>query len=178
MQRLATGDEGAFTAIFRQYYPRLVSFTVKITKTEHLAEEIVQEVFLRLWKRREEFRQSNYIGSWLYRVASNLAFDFLKKAASENKLLDYYRHRPDEFGDSTADLEAKETNALVHDTVEDLPPQQKRVYRLSREEGLSHQEIADRLQISPNTVKNHLSKALQAIRNVLHKGVNFFFTLF
>lgn len=177
-QQLARGDEKAFRDIFLYYYPRLVSFAAKITKNEDDAEEIAQEALLRLWKRREEFHHTNYLGSWLYKVASNLAFDFLKRASRENKLLIYFKQTADPYRDIIPELENKEREAEILAAIKQLPPQQALIYKLSREEGLSHQQIAEKLNISTNTVKNHLVKVLQTLRKVLNKTANLFFSIF
>jgi len=177
-QQLTSGDEKAFEQIFHHYFPFIVSFVLKITHTQHTAEEIAQEAFLRLWQRREEFQQISNVRAWLYRVSANLAFDHLKKEANHNQLIRFYCQRPGDYDDTEKMFDLKQSKAIIADVVNHLPEQQKMAYRLSREEGLNHQEIADKMNISANTVKNHITKALQKIKQAINNAAHLFFSAF
>ena len=177
-QQLALGDENAFEKIFHHYFPFIVSFIIKITHTQHTAEEIAQEVFLRLWKHREEFQQKSGLRAWLYKVAANLAFDHLKKEAHHNKLILFYNQRPGDYDDTSNIIAFKESKLIIEAVVQKLPEQQKLAYKLSREDGLNHQEIADKMNISINTVKNHISKALQKIKHAVNNAAHLFISAF
>jgi RNA polymerase sigma-70 factor (family 1) len=174
---LIQDSEEAFRVIFHRYFSLITGYTFKITHTQHEAAEIAQEVFLRLWQKRNEFSDSNELRSWLYRVASNLAFDHLKKQAHHDKLVRFYK-RQSEAEDLQSLLDFRESKAAIDEAINHLPKQQQLIYKLSREEGMSHQEIAEKLHLSPNTVKNHMVKALQALRSVLNKTANIFFSTF
>lgn len=167
------GDEDAFRRLFTLYFPFIVAYAIKITRTQHSAEEIAQETFVRLWKKRTEFTESGGLGAWLYKVAANLAFDHLKREALRNKLHNYFERQPGDDWNSASILELKQTKAVIDETIKELPGQQQTAFRLSREEGLTHQEIADRMDISVNTVKNHIIKALQTIRTAIKKSLYF-----
>lgn len=168
---VAHADERAFEKIVHHYYPRLLPFVINITKTKYVAEEVVQEVFLRLWQHRHEYERIYHLSSWLFTVASNLSLTYIKRAAMEGKLLKLIQNNQAE---STLDAEErmslKESGLLIHEAVQRLPPQQQLVYQLSRQEGLSNQEIAEKLKLSPNTVKNHLVKAIQSIRTFIRRA--------
>lgn len=176
LARVAQADEKAFEQIVHYYYPRLLPFTTNITKSRDIAEEIVQEVFLRLWLRRNELDRIYHLGSWLFTIASNLSFTYIKRAAVEGKLLKLLQSaQADHTLDAEERMNWKESGLLIHDAVMRLPPQQQLVYKLSRQQGLSNQEIATHLQLSPNTVKNHLVKAIQSIRQFIQRATLLFF---
>ncbi|MFT3705208.1 MAG: RNA polymerase sigma-70 factor [Agriterribacter sp.] len=163
--QLVQGNEEAFTRIVYHYYPRLLPFTIKITKTKYSAEEIVQEVFLRLWQKREDMARIEQLGAWLFRVAANLALTWLKRSAMEGNILQQLQ--PSQNNPVQEYLDFRQSTEQLRAAVDQLPEQQKKIFRLSKEEGLSNQEIADRMSLSVNTVKNHLTRALQTLRDNL-----------
>lgn len=169
------GNEKAFEQIVRYYFPHLLPFAVSITKNRAVAEDIVQEAFLRLWQHRHEYAQLYNVRAWLFTVTSNLSLTYIKKMALEGNLL--RQLAPDTSSRATEAeerLHYKESGLLLHEAMLRLPPQQQEVYRLSRYEELSIPEIAERLHLSPNTVKNHLVKALQSVRGFI-RGTGAFF---
>ncbi|RPE12670.1 RNA polymerase sigma-70 factor [Chitinophaga lutea] len=173
---IAEADGKAFETIVHHYYPRLLPFTANLTKNRHVAEEIVQEVFLRLWQQRHDTARIYHLSSWLFTIASNLSLTYLKRKAVEGRLLQLLRDRqPDRTLNTEEQVYWKESGLLLREAVLRLPPQQKLVYELSRHEGLSTREIANRLQLSPNTVKNHLVKALQTIRDFVRRSTGLYF---
>lgn len=177
-RRIALGDEKAFREVVYYYSPKLISFLFSITKTRHIAEELMQEVFLRLWKHRERIEIENP-GGWLYRVASNLAYSHLKREALAGRLMSSLKKKPvREYYEIDHHIDHKEYEKLVYAALSRLPDQQRKVYQLSLQEGMSRKDVADLLNISPNTVRNHLSRALQHLRHFLSQVntlVSFFF---
>lgn len=166
-QRITSGDEDAFREVVYFYSPKLISFLFSITKNIHIAEEIMQEVFLRLWQNRENVEVNN-LGGWLYRVASNLAYSYLKREALNGRLLSYLKKKQaNQFSEIEQQMDYKECKELIHKALIQLPDQQRKVYQLSLQEGMSRKEVAELLNISPNTVKNHLARALQFLRHFL-----------
>jgi RNA polymerase sigma-70 factor (family 1) len=167
---VAAGDENAYTQLFHYYSPRLHLYLFRITKQEHIAREFVQETFLRLWVHRQTLTDMQQPESWLFRVAANLAYDHLRKEALRNNLQDkvYAAAAPKEDAAIDEQAEVNDLKRYIRKAVDGLPEKRKEVYLLSREEGLSHQEIAERLGISPNTVKVQISQALNFIREYLH----------
>lgn len=175
-RRIALGDEDAFREAVHYYSPKLISFLFSITKTIHIAEEIMQEVFLRLWKNRESVEIDN-LGGWLYRVASNLAYSYLKREALNGRLLSSLKKKQtNRFSEIDQQIDYKECEKLIHTALNQLPDQQRKVCQLSLQEGMSRKEVADLLNISPNTVRNHLARALQFLRHFLsHANMLVFF---
>jgi RNA polymerase sigma-70 factor (ECF subfamily) len=166
-QRITLGDEEAFRKVVYYYSPKLISFLFSITKARHIAEEIMQEVFLRLWQNKNRIEADN-LGGWLYRVASNLAYSYLKREALNGRLLNSLKKKQAiRFSEIDQQMDYKECRELIYKALSQLPYQQRKVYQLSLQEGMSRKEVADILNISPNTVRNHLTRALQFLRHFL-----------
>lgn len=168
-ERIAQGDESAFTEIFYRYTTRLFPFVAKLINSDSWAEEIVQDVFLRLWQGREKLSQVDNPSAYLYQMASNRTMDYIKRNLREVKL-QYYIARQQAAQDpnlTAQDLDFREADAMLKEAVNNLPAQRRKVYQMGREEGLSHEEIAERLQISKHTVRNHMAEALREIREYL-----------
>jgi RNA polymerase sigma factor (sigma-70 family) len=144
-QKIASGDEQAFRQVVHLYYPKLLGFVFKMTKTRHTAEELVQEVFLKLWQKRNETDIQN-LGAWLHTVASNLTINYLRKLARENRLFSEMKKSSVFSTDSTSEmLDLHDSVDLLQKALDQLPPQQKKIYVLSQIEGLSREEISERL---------------------------------
>ncbi|MET6996539.1 RNA polymerase sigma factor [Chitinophaga defluvii] len=169
-QRVADGDENAFREIFHEYNARLLPFILKICKSPLIAEEIVQEVFLRVWINREDLANMDQPVSWLYKVAANLAISYLRKeAVNEKKLLHLATTSAPARNDVIDKLTTKEIQLLIEKAARQLPPRRQQIYRLSRQDGLNHKEIAEKLSLSQNTVKDQLVIALKYIREYIRK---------
>jgi RNA polymerase sigma-70 factor (ECF subfamily) len=167
-QLIAKGDEQAFTKLFYQYTPKLIPFLQKLTKSEHLAKEMLQETFLRLWTSREELLKVQSPSSWIYRLASNVSIDYLRVQGNRQRILKTME--VSDAGDQvTETVDANQLRSIIHTAINILPEKRQQIYRLSREQGLSHQQIADELGISINTVKNQLGIALKAIQEYISR---------
>jgi len=165
---VAGGDETAFAAIFHHYNKRLYPFVLKMTKSESAAEEIVQDVTMTLWIKRERLAEVDNYAAYIFRIATNKTFNYLKKVAAEDKMLKQVLRNMQLFRNLTDEIiDSKEKEAIVSAAIDQLPAQRKKIYKLSRQEGLTNQQIADQLGISINTVKNQLVEALRFIRGKL-----------
>jgi RNA polymerase sigma-70 factor (ECF subfamily) len=174
---IAKGNENAFSKLVHHFYPVLLPFITRLTKSHHVAEEILQEVFLKLWQKRAEL-ELDHPEAWLRTVAANMAFNWLRREALHDKLV---THLLREQSASLATEEAvnlRETQALLNKAVDILPERQRLIFRMSRNEGLSSDEIAKKLQISPNTVKNQLVNALRSVRAFMKNAARMFFSIF
>lgn len=169
---IADGDEAAYTQIFHLYTPRLLPFILKITRDEHLAREMLQETFLRLWTKRDLLQQVERPAAWLFRIATNICLTYLRTQATRNRLQGKVQEKQPGQGYSSAVevLETKEMVLLIRQAVDALPPKRQEIYRLSREQGLSHQQIAEQLQLSLSTVKNQLGFSVKFIQEYLHQA--------
>lgn len=157
-------DESSFERIFNTNKAVLHSVAFYLTRNEQVAEDIVQEAFLRLWKKRSELTSEN-ISGWLYRVASNLAYKHLKKEAMKEKAINILSTGNREMYRAVEEqLIHKEGMQVFRNVYARLPEKQQKIYHLSKEVGLSRNEIARHLHMSANTVRNHLYKTVQLIR--------------
>ena len=152
--------------LFRKYYAGLCKSLYKILRDATLAEDIVQEVFLKVWEMRETLKMEEAIQSYLYRSCYNTALNFLKQL---KKNTDIDSLELSIAGTETAEksLSFRETEAEILKAIDALPPKTKLVFSLSRFEELSYKEIADRLDISVKSVEKHMGIALQRLRENL-----------
>jgi len=174
LQLSMEGDDKAFAEIFHRYKFKLYGYIHRLTQSQEMAEDIVQETFLRLWKNREQLGNIGHLSSYIFRMAQNQAITGFKRMAMETMIIRQLLTGEKEFAPATPEstLALKEMEALFRKAVDNLPPQQKKVYLLSREEGLKHEEIAERLQISRGTVKNHMIQLLRTLRSQLEKNLD------
>ena len=161
--------------MFNTYLAKLYPFIIKLTKSETAAREIIQETFLKLWLHRDKLAEMENPGGWLFRVASNKSYDYLRLRTLNDKIFKPITTEPDTENAPDQGLDAKELRRLVGEAVHKLPAQRKKIYLMSREQGKTIPEIAKELRISPHTVKNALVTSLKIIREYLAKhGVIFF----
>lgn len=165
---LITGNEEAFRKLYLKYKDDLYAFSLSMLKTPAYAEEIVQEVFLKVWLNREELRVDLSFKSFLFTIARNLTFNFLNKASNERDLHKEIFYKAQKASNSTDEIiDDADYNILKREAIDSLPPKRKIIFEKSRFEGQSYEEISDELGISMSTVKNQMSKALASIRNYL-----------
>lgn len=161
------GDAGAFTQLFHLHKHKLYSFLLRLTGSPQMAEDIVQDVFVKIWTQKEHLAEIEKFGGYLFRMAKNYAINAFRKMAVETLALSKLQSITD-HNSTDAYLNEKETTALLQDALSRLSSQQKLVYTLSREEGLKYDEIAQRLNVSPSTVKNHMIIALRTLRATIN----------
>jgi RNA polymerase sigma-70 factor (ECF subfamily) len=171
--QLAAGSEYAFTRLFDHYRGTIYSVGLKFLKSPVLAEEIVQDVFLKVWHKREEMASVKRLDAYLFIMARNFIFDRIKKmsyeAVDEISAL--------ELHSSTDDTEylvrQHQCQQLLQQAIDMLPSQQRQVYQFAKQDGLSHEMIAEKMQLSRLTVKKHMAMALQSIRKHLESHLHY-----
>jgi len=181
---VAQGDEQAFRKIYDYYSDRLYNYSFRITDKEELAEEIVMDAFLKIWINRVDLTGINRFDSYLYTVVRNQAFNAIKRMAHEADIMKELGLNNTEYNGCTEETVIyNDYQHLLNQAVNQLPPQQKLVYILSRDEGLKYDEIALQLKLSKNTVKAHLKKAVKypafcfyKLYGDCHMGLFFFLT--
>ncbi len=134
---------------------------------------------MKLWIHRHQVAEKDRPSSWLFTVAANQAFNVLKKMANERRFIDRQQPLPENRGFHPAEerLLNREGEILLRKAMETLPPQRQLIYKLSRLDGLSHKQIAEQLDISPNTVKNQLVSAIRSIGEYIRKAGALLFLL-
>lgn len=168
LKRIAEGNEQAFGSLFYSYSSVVRGFALKFTKSEDIADEIVQEIFLRIWLNRDRLEHVENIKAYLYRYASNACLSHIRKTLRENRHIDNYKLQQDPISNDTINsIALKDVSRLIKIAVDKLPPQRRKIYHLSRVQGKSINEIAEYLGLSANTVKNTLVSALKSIREYL-----------
>ena len=161
----AQGSEPAFTLLFNRYKHKLYSYLLPLTTSPQIAEDIIQDTFLKLWKDRASLKDIDYFNAYLFTMTRNLAINSFKRMARETAILAALQPQQNNPAATVADnLSLKEVEQLLHQTIQSLPPQQKLIYTLSREQGLKHEDIAHQLHLSSSTVRNHIVQALRTIR--------------
>jgi RNA polymerase sigma-70 factor (ECF subfamily) len=169
LRQVSRHDEKAFKALFEAYQARLYHYIIHIIKSREAAEEMVIDVFLKIWQQRENLHEIESFDAYLFRIAFNKSIDFLRQAARNPEIRDLIWQEIQLAGDlpSDAPVLIKEYEGKVNEAIGLLPPQQQLVFRLSREKNFSHSDIAKKLQLSKNTVNNHISTSLRFIRAYL-----------
>jgi len=163
--RLKNSDQAAFRELYDIYGKRLYNFTYRFLKSKEQSEEMVQESFLNLWINREKLKEEYPIGPYLFTIGRRLTLNSMKKtAASKEGLERLWASITELHNEAEEQVILNSLQEFAASALNNLPPQQQLVFRLSREEGLSYEQIAERLQISRNTVKNHLVAALKNLK--------------
>lgn len=168
LTRAANGDHTAFRLIFDHYSPRVYHFALNYLKSSHQAEEIVQEVFLKLWKSGKSLVAIKDLDHYLFILSRNQAFDQLRRQETYAKHTGTFTADYDDRTNNTEEtVFLDETRRILDAGVSKLPPQQKRVYQLCHQQGLKYEEAAAQLKLSPQTVHRHMKLALRFLRNYL-----------
>jgi len=168
---VSRGDTVAFKKLFETYRGRLHAAAYKVAKSADAAEDIVQEIFTRIWENHLHLAAIDNPSAYIFTIAYHESFRYLKKVSADQKLYESLKSRIKIMDNKTEEwMEIKETQQAIDQAVEALPPQRQLIYRLSRENGLSYKEIAVRLHISSLTVKKQLQLALRNIRTGLAKS--------
>jgi RNA polymerase sigma-70 factor (ECF subfamily) len=164
-RQIAEGDETAFREIFHHYNKMLQPFIRKLTRSDQAAEEVLQEVFLKIWLYRKKLAQVENPKAYIVRIVSNESMNYLRGLARDSRLFDRIQQSPGSGSLSPEQsFAARETEKLIEAAIERLPFARKQIYRMSREENKRIPEIAAALRLSDSTVKNQLVKALKSIR--------------
>jgi RNA polymerase sigma-70 factor (family 1) len=164
---IANGDEKAFGVVFKRYNDLLGSHIFRITNSHELAQEVVQDIFLKIWLNRTELIHIQNFKAYLYVLSKNHALNCLKRVAMERVIITNLSPKEDLQQDEVA--EENEKYLLFDEAIDQLPPQQRKVYLMSRHERLRYAEIASRLNISTETVKKYLQIATESISSYVRK---------
>lgn len=168
------GDEDAFRKLFNAYHGRLFQYVSKIVKSNEVAEEIVMDVFLKLWLGREKLPEIDNLAGFIFKIAYTKTIDFFRSVAKDKKLLKGVSDKMNllSLSDAHDKLVSKEFDEQIRKAVSLLPPKRKQIYELSRQEDMSHEEIAQQLEISKHTVANAIVAAKQFIAEYIKRNID------
>lgn len=176
--RIATGDQQAYREIFERYWSKVYTIGLRLSKSPELAKDLAQETFIKIWNSREKLPELTNFSAFLFTVARHLAIDHLRKKVLTSNNEDYLvAYFSDDSINPHEKAEYKELEKQLNKAINNLPTQLQQVFRLSRFEGLSHAEIALRMNITRITSKSYMVRALHAIRKSLSQHSDEHFTI-
>ncbi len=168
IENLRKGDQQTFEQVYNHYSSQVYRLAFRFLKDKAQSEEIVQETFIKLWLNRHKLDVSGNLWLYLYVIAKRLSLNELRKISQSEELSAQLLLNITEAHNRTEEeVLAADMEKFTESVLNKLPNQQQTIFRLSRVEGLTHQQIAEKLGISPNTVKNHMVEALKNIKNQL-----------
>ena len=169
-QRLRRSDHSAFESVFRTFHDPLVNYTFLLTKNRDVALDIAQDAFIKLWERRESLDPNRSIKALLYTIVRNLAYNHRRdQMTREAKLAGSPDEVRPEYSNPHDDLAAGMLQEKMQRWIDALPTRQREALILSRNQGLSHEEIASVMELSPRTVNNHIVRALKYLHGQISR---------
>lgn len=174
IKQFSDGDQSAFRVVFEHYYPRVSEFIRRIVKSDSLAEDITQDIFVKVWERREIFGvEVQSFDKYIYVMSRNAALNALRRTGRIAPLSSESLSQSD-AGSIEESYYAQEKELIIRLAVCQMPEQRRRIFEMSRYMGLDNQTIATTLNLSKKTVENHLTLALKTLRSILAVCVIFF----
>lgn len=167
---IKNGDHFVFQQVFNQYHEKLYFFILEKTRSEYLSEEVVQITFIKLWRYRQSLNENFTISTQIFRIATTSLIDLKRKQYNNDVMMkELFSQQDSEISNtSTANkIDEKELREKITGIIYNMPAVQRRVFEMSKLEGLSYKEIAEALSISVKTVEVHISRALKRIREHL-----------
>jgi RNA polymerase sigma-70 factor, ECF subfamily len=176
LDKIKQGDPEAFEVVYKTYYSQLRKFAIKFVKSNDAAEDMVQNVFLNIWKNHETWEVKGEIGSYLFGAVRNQALNYLKQQRISNEYLNKM-----EFIEAAPELSADQEYMLseiqhaLEKSIEKLPEKCRLIFTMNRQLGLKYSQIAELLGISIKTVETQMSRAVKSIRKLLTPFISIFF---
>lgn len=174
LRRIKEGDISTFEAVFKLYYSKLTIYAFSITDRQDVAEEVVQDVFYKIWKERQNLQIVYSLKSYLYAAVRNQALQYCEYRSVRE------RHRENLLTAAEKNAEVnpedqllyKELEDIINKTLEKIPPRRKQIFKLHRFEGKKYKEIAEELSLSVKTIEAEMTKAYQTLRTVVENYTN------
>lgn len=168
LRKVADGDQYAFTLLFKKYAEGLAIYVLSLSESQEVTEEIVQDVFTVVWEKRASLTHLENFNNYIFIISKNKTLNYLRQQAMKRKAqMEWAKQFEEEFEEIDQSSRKEELFVLIEEEIDKLPPQQKRVYTLSRVEKLKYEEIAQQLGLTRETVKKHMSLALLSLRTNL-----------
>ncbi len=170
VSRLVNNDKEAFSELYASYKERLIYFAMRFIKSREFAEDIFQDVFSVIWQSRHFINPEYSFSSYVYTMVKNRVLNMLRGIESEKRVMQAILSQAIDYDDDTSrNVLYNELNEIIEEAINRLTPRQKEIFRMSREEHMSHREIAQKLNLSIYTVQEHITLALKSIRCFLAK---------
>lgn len=164
--RLKAGDADAYMQVYNQYAAPIYIYILRFVKIPSVAEDVLQDVFMKIWEVRERIDPEGSFQAYLYRISRNSVFKLMKKVAADEVLrLRIMQQLQQNTQDAELQVLWKQYEELLNEAINQLPPQRQKVFRLCREEGKTYEEAAAELGISRNTVKEHMVYSMKSIKD-------------
>jgi RNA polymerase sigma-70 factor (ECF subfamily) len=171
---LKNGSMSSFEKVYKLHFKKVYGISLKYLRDECIASDITQDVFLKLWRNRAKISMEHTLDQQLFVIAKGIIIDHFRKVASEEKLLCDFKE-----SDVSETKDEQYANAeklrKIYKTIEDLPQKRKEIFKMLKFQGLTYDEISEKLGISPNTVSNHITAAIKEIRERLRGSIRSFF---
>lgn len=175
VQQLVQGSRDAFCALFKIYHPKVMGLCIGVLKSQIEAEDMTQDIFIKLWDERAKLIHVNHLSAYIFRMSKNRLLNHLESKQVRINHLQSYKITEIEKETPHDLLVASDLQLLVDMVVEQMPDQRRVVYKMSREQGLSNSEIAEKIGVTKKTVENHINSALKALRSVIKTIITLFF---
>ncbi len=169
LERLQQSDQQAFTQLYHLYSERLYGNLLKLVKSPAAAEEMLQDIFIRVWEKRHAIEIHSSFRAYLFRIGENKVYDFYRKVRRDKDLYAYIKAAATEqYTHIEEALLSRENAQLLQTAIEALPPQRRQVFELCKLQGKSYQEVSSLLNIAPATINDHIVKATRSIRQFMY----------
>lgn len=162
---LKNGDASVFSDIFEEYHQKVYFYVLSKTHSIYIAEETTQITFIKLWDYRQNLKETEPVSKLIFHIARATFIDLLRKETVKERFIK--QEKPAEDFNLSDTIQARDLLTLIRQVVNEMPPMRRKVFELSRYEYKSHKEIADQLSLSVKTVENHMSLALNHLKNFL-----------
>ena len=182
-RRVKSGEKEAYQALFERYAPKIYHFALSYLKSTADSEELVQDVFLKVWEKRDILDATQNIKAFIFKIAINTIYDFIRRKNIENAFQEFSKANYAPDSNNTWDTVIfEEMQTTINSLVAQMPEQRKKIFKLSKNKGLSNDEIAQELNLSKRTVENQLYRALlflkEHLRNESAIALLFFFLFY
>ena len=166
--RIKYGEKEAYEELFERYAPRIFHFSLSYLKNNADAEELVQDVFMKVWEKREILDAGQNVKAYLFKIAVNTIYDFIRRKNIETAFNEFALVNSQKSSNATWDAVIyKEMQTRINVLISEMPEQRRRVFYLSKKKGLTNDEIAQKLELSKRTVENQLYRAINFLKENL-----------
>jgi RNA polymerase sigma-70 factor (family 1) len=176
---LKDGSRSAFLSLYNLHVKKIYAYSLNIIKSPNLAQDITQDVFIKLWETSSQLKPEHSLQAYLFTITRNLSLNVLRSAAKEHWITDEIAaYAIDKSEDGMAYTERRQTAALMRAAISELPPQRRKIYEMCHQDGYSYKQAAEKLGITDGTINSQMVKALRFIKGYLIRNGALFFMFF